>query len=234
MTKTPQQPDDFRAEDDIDTVLANANPNPERVGCPSRDVLTALARRQRAIGDPGYEHIVNCSPCYREFRSLQQAGSTVPLRPQRRVWWLPVAAAAIVVAVVGAWYLFAPLVERDAPAQADITLQTAVLPAEVDLRKYTVTRSEQGVSQRPPFALPQGKLQLTILLPVGSEPGAYEVQLLDTDLRSRAAGSGQAEIRNYITTLQTSLDLHSLPPGAYQLAVRRVGEEWQLFPASIK
>jgi hypothetical protein len=62
----------FIAEDEIDEVLGRANPNPKREGCPARDVLIALSRRERPIGDPSYEHLVRCSPCYREVRTLQQ------------------------------------------------------------------------------------------------------------------------------------------------------------------
>jgi hypothetical protein len=82
MTTPPQGPDrsGFRSEDDIDKVLGSAYPNPERVGCPPHDVLAALAKRERPIGDPGYEHIVSCSPCYREFRSLQQANAVASSR----------------------------------------------------------------------------------------------------------------------------------------------------------
>jgi hypothetical protein len=64
--------------------------------------------------------------------------------------------------------------------------------------------------------------------------GSYEIQILDSYLKSRASATGQAEIRNYITTLQSAIDLRSLPPGTYQLAPRRRGEEWQLFPARIE
>jgi hypothetical protein len=78
------------------------------------------------------------------------------------------------------------------------------------------------------------RLNATILLPVGSEPGAYEIQVLDSELRSQATASGQADIKNYITTLQTTLDLQSLPTGMYQLALRRQGDEWRMFPASVK
>lgn len=234
MTTQPQQPDDFRAEDEIDTVLGCANPNPERVGCPSHDVLTALACRQRAIGDPGYEHIVNCSPCYREFRSLQQASSLGPLRSRRRAWWLSTVAAAIVLAAIGAWYLLASSRQHGAPEQSNVGLKAVELSTQIDLRKYTVTRSEQAGTEHPAFTLPRGDLHMTILLPVGSQPGAYEIQLLDADLRSRVDASGHAAIRNYITTLETSMDVHLLPSGTYQLALRRVGEEWQLFPARLE
>jgi hypothetical protein len=60
--------------DDLDEVLSRANPNPERIGCPPQETLVALARRARPMGDPAYEHLLACSPCYRDFRSLQKKG----------------------------------------------------------------------------------------------------------------------------------------------------------------
>ena len=63
---------EFTPEDEIDELLGRANPNPSRVGCPGRDVLISLARRDRPIGDPAYEHLSRCSACYREVRALQQ------------------------------------------------------------------------------------------------------------------------------------------------------------------
>lgn len=57
--------------DEIDEVLAHANPNPQRVGCLSRDVLVSLAARRQPLNAPGYEHLLECSECYREFRALQ-------------------------------------------------------------------------------------------------------------------------------------------------------------------
>jgi hypothetical protein len=237
MTTPPQGPDrsGFRSEDDIDKVLGSAYPNPERVGCPPHDVLAALAKRERPIGDPGYEHIVSCSPCYREFRSLQQANAVASSRSaQTRTRGLVAAAAAVVLAAVGTWVFFTQERTVDEPEAVQTARENTQLPTELDLRKYTVTRSDQKPGTQPVLELPRGRLDLTILLPVGSEPGGYEVQILDADLRSRASASGSAEIRNYITTLRTSLDIHELPAGSYQLAVRRQGEEWQMFPARLQ
>lgn len=58
-------------DDEIDRVLAHANPNPERIGCLSREVLEALAARRQPLNAPGYEHLLECSECYREFRAMQ-------------------------------------------------------------------------------------------------------------------------------------------------------------------
>lgn len=65
-------PDGFQAEDEIDLVFAFGNPNPDRAGCGSEVELIELANRRRSIGDPGYVHIGNCSPCYRRLRALQR------------------------------------------------------------------------------------------------------------------------------------------------------------------
>ena len=47
-------------------------PNPERRGCPSRDILNQLVD-ERGVAldtDSHYQHVIHCSPCYREFLGL--------------------------------------------------------------------------------------------------------------------------------------------------------------------
>ena len=70
---SPSDDDDANFRDDIDEVLSQANPNPERVGCPSHETLIQLARRALPLGDPAYEHLLKCSPCYRQFHALRKA-----------------------------------------------------------------------------------------------------------------------------------------------------------------
>jgi hypothetical protein len=82
--------------------------------------------------------------------------------------------------------------------------------------------------------VPRGRVNATILLPVGSSPGVYEVRILDRDLRVRASITGSAEIRNYITTLEATLDTSGLDVGDYQLTLRRDGGEWQMFPLRVR
>ena len=60
-------------KDDLDEVLSKANPNPRRIGCLSEETLKALASRQTPLGDPAYEHLLECSECYRDFRKWQVA-----------------------------------------------------------------------------------------------------------------------------------------------------------------
>lgn len=73
------QPPDFEAfgfDDDFDQILRGANPNPSREGCPTNDELVALSKRERPIGDPLWEHLLHCSPCYSEVREMQRARVT--------------------------------------------------------------------------------------------------------------------------------------------------------------
>jgi len=231
MADQSQGPDSpgFRAENEIDLVLGNANPNPGRVGCPSRDVLAALARRERPAGDPLFDHLIKCSPYYREVRAMQQAVARPNLLRQSRVWWAA-AAAVVMIGVGGGWYLSS----RSSRAVPSGTVQqvanTAEYTARLDLREYSVVRGDEKQPDREPLTLSVGRARLTILLSRGSEPGAYEVQVLDSDLHSRASATGIAEIQNYVTTLQTALDLTSLAPGSYSLAVRRQDEDWRMYP----
>jgi hypothetical protein len=63
----------FVPENEMDIVLGGAHPNPGRVGCPPQRLLMELARRERSTSDPWYDHLSECSPCYRDVRALQQA-----------------------------------------------------------------------------------------------------------------------------------------------------------------
>ena len=237
MAQAGQPPDDdeVRVGDDIDEVLSRANPNPERVGCPPRETLVGLARRVQPLGDPAYEHLVKCSPCYREFRALQES---LPAQTTRRsAWsrgWMAVAAGAILVAgLTAAWFYRTAELPSSEPTGVSQS-QIAELRTELDLRKYSVLRSEQSADTPEPVTLPIGVVEVTLLLPVGSEPGEYEIQVLDSDLKSKAAARSAAEIRDFVTTIRVTLDLRAVPTGAYQLAVRRDGDNWRMFPARVQ
>ena len=226
---------EFQPNDEIDELFSRANPNPTRAGCPPHDVLLAVARKKLPIGDPAYEHLAKCSPCYLEFRRIQQSGrQSTRLMTSRAVWGA--AAAAVVLLAAGSVWILRPVHNAVRPADSiAATNSTAVAqPMQVDLRKYAASRTDQQNRTGEPVTLTRSNLNLTILLPVGSEPGRYDVQLLDSALRSRTSSTGQADIKNFVTTLQTTMDLSSVTPGTYQLALRHDGDDWRLFPATLK
>lgn len=80
------------------SLVANAFPNPKREGCPGSETLRNLASRPGPLRKTGtlIEHVMLCSPCYRELA-----------RYRRRRVFVPAAAAAAAVAILsaGAWFL---------------------------------------------------------------------------------------------------------------------------------
>jgi len=232
MTNGGQRPDPsgFRIENEMDLLFGRAHPNPTREGCPSADLLKRLARRELPIGDPAYDHFAKCSPCYQELRAIQQADAArVAARRRQRLVWA--AAAVLVIALGGSWFAI-----RQTGDTSGTVVPTAGVEqqARLDLRPFTVTRGDERTKQPDGLVLSRARLKATILLPVGSQPGEYEVQVLDANLKSRASSTGRAAIVDYVTTLETTLDTSALPVGGYQLAIRREGEEWRVFPMQLR
>jgi hypothetical protein len=233
MTNRPDAAEQhaFVARDELDALFGAANPNPARIGCPSPEVLAALTRRERPMDDPAYVHLTQCSPCYQAFRRLQDEPVILspPTRGVAAAWW--VAAAALALVVAGVWWWRGAGSANTPNAGQPIV---AAMHVTVDLRPYAVSRSTDTSATIPPLMLPADRLDLTILLPTGAEPGAYDLRLVDGSSRLLAAASGSAEIRNYITTLTATSDLRAVPSGSYRLRVRRQGEDWRSFPAIVR
>lgn len=229
MTNDGQRSDPlrFQIENEMDLLLGRAHPNPTREGCPSRDLLVSLSRRELPIGDPAYEHFSKCSPCYQELRALQQADAAALKAVVRRKRMAYAAAAVLVLAIGGSWFV---LRQQGNTAQSASAVEQN---ARLDLRPYAITRGEQQPGERPPLVLPRAQVMLTLLLPTGSEPGPYDVEIRESSA-VKASAHADAELRNQVTTLEVVVDLRSFLRGAYQLAVRRKGNEWQTFPAQVQ
>jgi len=234
MTNGGQRPDHsgFRIENEMDLLFGRAHPNPTREGCPAPELLRRLARRELPIGDPAYDHFAKCSPCYKELRTLQQMDAAKLAAVAKRRQMMIAAAALLAVAIAGSWFALRRTDHADRVAQPSTT--TASQTARLDLRPLAVTRSEDRKPEALPLEVPRGRVNATILMPIGASPGAYEVRILDRDLRARATATGSAEIRNYITTLEAAIDVTTLEPGDYQLTLRHEGGEWQMFPLRVR
>ena len=212
----------FRPEDEIDELFGGANPNPERVGCPGGDVLTAAARKALPVEHGVYDHLTECSECYREFRRYQRRFS------RRRVWIhaIGAVAAALVVAIIGGSYALRWF--RTAPSSA--VAQTLVL----DYRDESPSRSEAGDRPRKTNKLPRRNVAATILMPTGSEPGRYELRLVDRGGRARLYRAAQGAMENLTLRVEVDLDLSTIPAGFYLLELRRGGEDWDPHPVNIE
>jgi hypothetical protein len=233
MTNGGQRPDPagFRIENEMDLLLGRAHPNPTREGCPPAELLTRLAHRELPIGDPAYDHIGKCSPCYQELRAIQQADAARQAAAVRRKRLTYAAAAVLLLAIAGSLFALRQTASTDNTAVSTTGVEQQ---ARLDLRPFSVTRGDERTKQTEGLVLSRARLKATILLPVGSEPGEYEVQVLDANLTSRTNSRGRAAIVDYVTTLETTLDTSALPAGGYQLAVRREGEDWRVFPMQLQ
>jgi hypothetical protein len=79
-----------------------------------------------------------------------------------------------------------------------------------------------------------GLLELTIYLPVGSEPGDYDLQILKQAGAPLWSGEGQAKSENPGVALRFKVDLSEAKPGSYFLAIRRRGWDWAYYPLAIR
>ncbi len=215
-----ERPTQLAHPTEFDELFGRGYPNPDRVGCPPRDVLVSLARRERPIDDPAYNHIKECSPCYLEGRAIQEADA---LQQRRRILTWAAAAVVALAAGTGAWILTTGSSSVDTEVQA-----------QLDLRPYAIMRGEPQTTERPPLQLPRGRVLLTLLLPTGSEPGLYDVEIRSSDGTPAVHASGRAELRDYVSRLEVTLNLAQVSPGTYDLAIRHHGDAWQHFPLQLR
>ena len=204
----------------LDTIYGSAEPNSERVGCPPQEVLRELAVRTRPLSDPLWDHVMECAPCRIDVREMGRGRAVTPQRSPTRS--LTLAAAAVLVLGIG---LAAWMLTRGARVPTAIT---------GDLRAYAVMRSDRPQSGEPAFDLPPRLVRLTLVLPNGSEPGPYDIEVRSAGGRALATASGHAKLQDFMTQLEGDIDLRSAPRGLSQLAIRRNGEDWQLFPVRIQ
>ena len=223
MARKKRDRDDsgFRPEDEIDEIFGGANPNPERTGCPGGDVLRAAAQKALPMEHPVYDHLTQCSECYREFRQIQTGAHS------KRAWVYAAGAiaAALILAVVGV--LAVRTIGRD---QRSNTIASILL----DYRTETITRSEAGERLRRVNPLPRRIVEATILAPTGSEPGNYELRLVDSRGGVVLNRTARGTMENSTMRIKATFDLREIQRGRYSLEIRRVGEDWDPHPVNIE
>jgi hypothetical protein len=203
----------------LDTIYSSVEPNPDRVGCPPREALGELAVRTRPLSDPLWDHVMECAPCRIDVREMGRGRAATPLRSPTRSFRLAAAAVLVLGIGLGTWML-----TRGAGAPTVIT---------GDLRPYALMRSDRSQLTEPALDLPQRLVRLTLVLPNGSEPGTYDLEVRG-GRRTFATASGHARLEDFMTRLEGDIDLRSAPRGPSQLAIRRTGEDWQVFPVRIQ
>jgi hypothetical protein len=213
--------------------LSSAFPNPKREGCPPDDALWALASGPTQADNCTSDHLTQCSPCFNAYMAhLAHARSRVlQSRRTHRASWLrrSLAAAATAIVVVITIYIFvarrhsqpviaprkpAPIAKPGSTAQEFAT--ATYVPVLIDLSNASPIR---GTDQRPsaqvirlsPFT------ELTLELPLGSEPRKYSVRL-SSNRHVAWSNTARAHLQNGQAVLHIQADFRHVPAGRYALS----------------
>ena len=114
------------------------------------------------------------------------------------------------------------------------TPHVAPFPLKVDLASFSPTRGNASDDSEKKVHLPQKLLRVDFILPLGMEPGDYEIRLQDSKgtvfIDTRAPG----RMNNGVTSIATDIDLAGATRGNLTLMVRPPGMDWRRFPAVVE
>jgi hypothetical protein len=220
-------------QDIVQQAILREFPNPERKGCPGPASLRELANRPRPTRDVAWEHVTHCSPCYREFLDLRTQVQVQLERRRRAFLRRRVVIAAVVVVLAGGAIATYEISQRGALRNPPVA--GPYESASLDLKDRSLTRSvEKQAPKTQPLILPAKRLDLSIFLPIGSEPGRYDVQLLQKIDEPLLSVSGEATVQNGTTILRARLDLTGKPAGSFLVGLRQPPADWTYYPVSIQ
>lgn len=232
----------FARDDENDTLLFERweahvienYPNPERVGCPSHEVLESFVDKPATVTltDLKDTHITKCRECTLELRDLRR------LREERlrrsasvrslEFWmgWRGATAAAFCITLVLAIALGQHYrsIWRSIPSNSEIAAST------IDLSGDGVTRSAGPENDTSLFTLPRQIVDLDLRLPYFSAAGEYEI----TIVKDKSGGVIESRNTRAIsngphTEARVRVDFRSFSPGRYYLGTTRAGESTTSF-----
>jgi len=215
--------------------LSEAFPNPKRVGCPDESKLRSMAVVPREADPALGEHLAFCSPCFNrymdlltELRQEQQAQSRslwkeVFAWPKTSPMWI--GSAVMVIGLISMVAYFVALQREGPNVPAPFPPVTApgpiaFTPITLDLRELSPTRgseSRKEASQRR-MHIPGSQLNLTLILPLGSEPEPYRLTLRSGD-QALWSQSAQGHLHDGQMLIWTEADFRQVPLGSYNLEV---------------
>lgn len=206
-------------------------PNSERIGCPPRELLMSVSRHSASESDSRcvLDHLSCCSPCFGDYEKLARQN-----RLARNLKLLALCASVLLCLGVTVWYyarmpeqrpqIEPPVAKEKAPPQPVQPLQLATL----DLRRQTTVRGEQRpAASTDVLSIPARSLDLSVYLPLGSEEGEYEMQLLSEPERPLLSQTGSAALVGNDVVLRLLANLSSVKPGTYTLRLRPSGFSWR-------
>jgi hypothetical protein len=215
-------------------------PNPERTGCPPREVLQSVAQQKsRSVESQSIlEHLTCCSECFAEYEGVLRKE-----RFSRSLKTLALGALLLITAGLAVWFYVLRgahgirqpeprIVQKEPPRQAPPTQFEMAL---IDLRNRSPVRGEQEPHPDATvvMSLPIRRLDLSVYLPIGSEEGQYEIQILREAETPLVAVKGSATLKDHNVVLQLRTDLTGLDPGRYRLGLRKANFRWTYYPIAL-
>lgn len=218
-------------------LFRDAFPNSERSGCPSRDLLVSVSRRSATESDSRrvLDHLSCCSPCFGDYEKLARQN-----RLASNLKLLALCASLLLCIGVATWY-YSRVPEQRPQTEPSVAKEQVPPPqpqplqlATLDLRGQTTVRGEQRpAAGADVLTVPARNLELSVYLPLGSEEGAYEMQLLSEPERPLLSRTGGAALVGNDVVLRVRVDLSSIQPGTYTLRLRRSGFSWRSYPIAL-
>lgn len=213
--------------------LFKAFPNPERKGCPGPEIIRAIVAGKLAPDeeDKWIDHFVLCSPCSKEFFETRRSH----LR-KRRIRTGTIASLIVLGVALCVWGWVNHQEMKDRNGRVAVSGALSFRQQVVDLRNWSGERTAGGSKSSHTMAaeLHRWRTSLVVYLPLGSEPGKYEMEILRKNSKPELTMTGVARIENENTVLRIQVDLSKLAPGQYSLGVRQPPYDWRYLPLTIK
>lgn len=223
-----------QAKEILQQAILHDYPNPERRGCPGSAVLKRLASFDLPqTTDPAWDHITHCSPCYGEFLGFRTEAKATARHARRRNRIFLATAAALII-ICGVWLLWRR-VRSASNTPPVLSANISPTAAYVDLESAGILRGEESTkSPQQVLKLQVGYLDLKVRLPLGSEDGQYELEILRQPGQPQVASAqGTSALEDHSVFLRTRMDLRELSPGRYYMAIRRINGGWAVYPIEL-
>ena len=104
----------------------------------------------------------------------------------------------------------------------------------VDLASFSPSRGDANDRTKEKVHLPRRLVRVDFHLPLGMEPGEYEIRLQNSTgtvfIDKRAPG----RLNSGITSVELDIDLATTTPGSLTLLIRPPGLGWRRFPVIVE
>src|ERR1039457_1989876 len=223
--------------DPLEEVFLHASPNPSRIGCPSQEIIQAIARRNLPLSHEAFAHLAGCSECFREVKAyqLRAAGR------RRKALLAYAAVGAILFCITGSvlWVASGRFSGNGSHQAASPAVVTASVFYDARWSSFSRGGEDEHDKHGPALQLIRSRhLHLSITLALGSDAGLYEIRLCKLNVPNPlcfSSGSAAGRPSERGTFMTATLDTSALSPGEYSLFFRHKSDtDWRVLPARLQ